>query len=197
MEGSDPSLSNITWVFHVTPGNADDPEWNHMSAYYPDDTEEDPDDVVDWIGVSIYGAQDEREVGCESFSKQLQDALNSRGRGLIALSNRGKRRNRPIFILEMGTAWNYKGEDDECRAEKWTREAFQTLINLAGAPEQQIWGFSWWNEKFDGDKSGKVEMRAQESDGLRNVLREYLANPEIYNAPAMNPIPSPKEPCRD
>jgi hypothetical protein len=200
MEGSDPSRSNITWVFHVTPGSPSDPEWNHMSAYYPDGTKEDEEDVVDWLGVSIYGAQDEREEGCEPFSKQLQDALEGRegrGPGLISLSSLGKRKNRPIFILEMGTAWNYKGEDHECRAEKWTREAFQTLINLAGAPEQQVWGFSWWNEKFDGDKGGKVEMRAQESNGLRGVLREYLARSEIYNAPVITPLPSPKEPCRD
>ena len=197
VEGSDPSRSNITWVFHVTPGSTSDPEWNHMSAYYPDGTDEDKEDVVDWLGLSIYGAQDEREQGCEPFSKQLQDALESRGRGLVTLSNRGKRKNRPIFILEMGTAWNYKGRENECRAETWTREAFATLINLAGAREQQVWRFSWWNEKFDGYKQGKVEMRAQESGGLSRVLKEYLAKPEIYNAPPMNPIPSPKEPCRN
>jgi hypothetical protein len=197
VEGSNPSRSNITWVFHVTPGNENDLEWNHMSAYYPDGTDEDKEDVVDWLGVSIYGAQDEQEEGCAPFGEQLHDALESGGRGLVALSNLGKRKKRPIFILEMGTAWNYKGEDEQCKPEKWTREAFDELINRAGAEEQQVWGFSWWNEKFDGDKEGKVEMRAQESGGLRRVLREYFARPAIFNAPAMNPLLSPKEPCRD
>ncbi|MFA5404258.1 MAG: glycosyl hydrolase, partial [Ignavibacteria bacterium] len=42
---------NITFVFHVNYDSSPQENWNTMSAYYPGD------EYIDWIGMSIYGAQ--------------------------------------------------------------------------------------------------------------------------------------------
>lgn len=42
---------NITWFFHANNDSVPNEPWNAIEEYYPGD------DVVDWIGVSIYGAQ--------------------------------------------------------------------------------------------------------------------------------------------
>ena len=186
ISGSDTGASNIIWVFHVVPEETDGPpNWNRIAQYYPDGTDEDPRDVIDWLGVSIYGAQSVRETDCESFAIQLQRALiGADGDGLLALANRSGR-HKPILVLEMGTTWNYKGKAEQCRPEFWTRAAFETLLSKARESKQQIWGFSWWNERFPGDdlKRNPVEMRAQKNSRLAKSLNFFTSLPAAANAP--------------
>ena len=135
--------------------------------------------------MSIYGAQSQRETDCEPFAIQLERALNGAGgEGLLALANRSAR-HKPIFVLEMGTTWNYKGDAEQCRPETWTRGAFETLLSKARESTQQIWGFSWWNERFPGDDEHghRVEMRAQKNRQLANALNAYMSLPIVANAP--------------
>ena len=193
ISGVDPSTSNINWVFHVVPEEGDEPSgWNRIAQYYPDGTDEDPKDVVDWLGVSIYGAQSQRETDCEPFSTQLERALNgAAGEGLLALANRSGR-HKPILILEMGTTWNYKGNAELCRPHVWTKGAFETLLRAARENPQRLWGFSWWNERFPGDdkKRNSVEMRAQKNSELARTLNSYISNPAVANAPG-SVLPKP------
>lgn len=176
VSGGSPEKSNIVWVFHVTAANDPDTtepqyanDWNKMADYYPDGRpEEGESDVVDWLGVSIYGVDNLDTGDCATFSSQLKTALGDiKGRGsdekLLALANRGGKR-KPIFILEFGTALNYnvKKPKSQCVPQTWIDEAFEEMF--AKANEGAISGFSWWNERYQGEGLGKkwLELRFDE-----------------------------------
>jgi len=167
-----PENSNIAWVFHVTAESDPDTsersgraDWNKMADYYPDDRpgESEPD-VVDWLGVSIYGVDNLDKGDCVSFASQLETALGRvDGRGsnekLLALAHRGGK-DKPILILEFGTALNYtvKKPMAQCVPQTWIDDAFTNIF--AKFDEGIISGFSWWNERYKGEGSGKpLELR--------------------------------------
>jgi hypothetical protein len=168
--GPEPEKSNLTWVFHVTAEGDPVPsesgnEWNRMADYYPDGTKEDPVDVVDWLGVSVYGADNLQTGECETFAEQLEKAMGSKdGKGederLLALTNRSRERRKPVFILEFGTALNYDQAGTkiaQCAPETWIGQAFVEIFRRAAKGE--IAGFSWWNERFEGGGHKMLEMR--------------------------------------
>ncbi len=77
------NANNITWFFHVDAYSEPDAEWNTPKDYYPGDK------YIDWIGVSIYGPQEENE-DYQEFSEILNDIYPK----LIKISDK------PIAILE-------------------------------------------------------------------------------------------------
>lgn len=195
--GPEPEKSNIVWVFHVTASDDPDPsvagnEWNRMADYYPDGTAEDPVDVVDWLGVSVYGADNLDTGACGTFSEQLKGALgDGEGKGegerLLALSRRTTGRQKPIFVLEFGTALNYHKSRirlKHCEPDAWIGEAFKEIFTRSARGE--IAGFSWWNERFEGEGPSRrtLEMRL---DHLRErgINREAIL--KAYNSQLNNP----------
>ena len=74
---------NITWFFHVDAYSEPNVAWNEIEKYYPGD------EYIDWLGVSIYGPQEDNEE-FQEFSEILTDVYPN----LIALSDK------PIAILE-------------------------------------------------------------------------------------------------
>jgi hypothetical protein len=47
--------TNVTWYFHPNCESFPNEPWNSIDAYYPGD------DYIDWIGISVYGAQSASE----------------------------------------------------------------------------------------------------------------------------------------
>lgn len=194
VSGGRPELSNITWVFHVTAGDDPDEDWNRMADYFPDGTKDDPDNVVDWLGVSVYGVDNLDTGACEPFAKQLGDALGEPGgqgdeARLRALARRGGR-DRPIFVLELGTAANYQpadGRANPCHPRTWTERAFMEMLRRAG--EGELAGFSWWSERFPGQSEALIEMRVGEFKNLPGggellqVYRDGLRDARVAHAP--------------
>ncbi len=74
---------NITWFFHVDASGEPEAGWNKIENYYPGD------DYIDWIGVSVYGPQ-ENEDEYREFSEILGDIYPE----LCALGDK------PLAILE-------------------------------------------------------------------------------------------------
>jgi len=80
---------NVTWFFHVDAAGSpasQNAAWNDVKYYYPGD------DYVDWIGVSIYGAQTPNE-DCIQFEQSLKGVYDS----LTKMSGK------PIAVLEWAT----------------------------------------------------------------------------------------------
>ncbi len=75
--------NNITWFFHVNAYSQPQTTWNKISYYYPGD------DYIDWIGVSVYGPQENNEE-YQEFSEIMDDIYPQ----LIDLSDK------PIAVLE-------------------------------------------------------------------------------------------------
>lgn len=75
---------NITWFFHIDAYSEPDREWNKIADYYPGN------DYIDWLGVSVYGAQEPGDE-FQEFTEIMNDVYPE----LTRLSNK------PIAILEM------------------------------------------------------------------------------------------------
>ena len=146
--------SNITWVFHVNNDDIPNKTWNRFEKYYPGD------DYIDWIGVSVYGAQTPTDKKWLLFS-DIMDEVYPR---LEALSS-----SKPIVVLEFGVpSGNPMGNQAE-----WAEDA---LTNLTSLRWSRIIGFSWWNEAWqnDADPDHDTNMRVQDNPDLADVFQRLV-----------------------
>ncbi len=150
--------SNITWVFHANNEDWPDTAWNRLENYYPGD------DVVDWIGVSVYGALTPMDTEWPRF----RDSMEAVYPRLAALST-----DKPIAVLEFGAAAHNSLGDQA----QWARDA---LTDLTGGRWPRVIGFSWWNETWQNDENPEHDttMRVQDNPGLAQVFKELVGAKE-------------------
>jgi hypothetical protein len=147
---------NLTWVWHVDAYDDPEAEWNRLENYYPGH------DVVDWIGVSVYGAQEPAENNTQTFA----DGMNSVMPRLARLAP-----DKPVVVTEFAvTAGNPR-----VNAVQWAEAALSGILSNQWP---QLRGFAWWNEAFD-----RTEMRVQVIPGLKEVFRQKLASPQVLDRP--------------
>lgn len=146
--------SNITWVFHVNHDDQPNEAWNRFEEYYPGD------EWIDWLGVSIYGAQKPSDRYWEEFPP-LMDKVYPRLRALAP--------SKPIALLEFGvTSGNPLGDQAA-----WGDEA---LSAIAGNRWPRLIGFSWWNETWENDDTpaNDTNMRIQDNPALTASFRRWV-----------------------
>lgn len=148
--------SNLAWVFHVNDSDSPAAGWNRFENYYPGD------DVVDWLGVSVYGYQtpQEKKDAVGSFREAL-DAAYAR---LTAMAP-----SKPVLLLEFGcTAGNANADPG-----LWAREA---LGDVLGRRWPKLAGFCWWNEHWENDNNHQHDttMRLQDIPSLAKVFGDVL-----------------------
>ncbi len=147
---------NLTWVWHVDAYDDPEAEWNRLENYYPGH------DVVDWIGVSVYGAQEPAENNTQTFA----DGMNSVMPRLARLAP-----DKLVVVAEFAvTAGNPR-----VNAVQWAEAALSGILSNQWP---QLRGFAWWNEAFD-----TTEMRVQVIPGLKEVFRQKLASPQVLDRP--------------
>lgn len=161
---------NITWVFHANDSDDPDANWNKIESYYPGD------DNIDWLGMSVYGAQvPSHAEECAPFPQRMKEIygrLNS-----IAPA-------KPIFLLEFGATAGHPdaGVNDLCKPDAWANSALDNILN--GEDYPQLRGFSWWNERWQNDGRLWTDMRLQATPALSNVFRKHLiGNSKIIDRP--------------
>ena len=152
-EGAD----NIVWALHLNGENwpGDEPG-NNAGAYYPGD------DVVDWIGFSIYQNYGNSDPKC----RDLNALLKAREAELGAAATK-----KPLFLFELGTSVL----STQCHPGDWTR---QTLTDLLGGRWPELLGFSWWDETQSG---GSSAMGVPDNPGLRVPFHDVLNGPLAPN----------------
>jgi Glycosyl hydrolase family 26 len=149
----DQGANNITWALHLNGENwPGDTPLNNAGAYYPGD------DVVDWIGFSIYQSQGADLTNC----RDLDALLKAREAELGDVATR-----KPLFLFELGTNLVATA----CNPLEWTRE---TLEDLLGGRWPELHGFSWWSETFT---DGSSIMNVQDTPELRAVFHDVLNGP--------------------
>jgi hypothetical protein len=150
--------TNITWVFHVDA--QDDPEvaWNALEKYYPGD------DVVDWLGISAYGAQSPQEKSWSGFI-ELMDGVVPR---LVKLAP-----TKPVFVLEFGHTAGVSETPGH-----WADAALSALL---GNRWPAVRGFSWWNETWqnDANPAHDSEMRVQAIPNLSSAFTTRLKTSSV------------------
>jgi len=149
----DQGANNITWAFHLNGENwPSDTPLNNAGAYYPGD------DVVDWIGFSIYQTQGPDQTKC----RDLDALLKAREAELGDVASR-----KPLFLFEFGT----NVVATACKPVEWTRK---TLEDLLGGRWPELRGFSWWSETFT---DGSSVMSVPDTPELREAFHDVLNGP--------------------
>lgn len=122
---------NITWVFHINCADDPDVAWNRLEKYYPGD------DVIDWIGISAYGAQEPTETDAQTFRAAI-DAVYPRVTALAP--------SKPVIVAEFGCTTG----NSTVAADQWAQAALRDLLSHRWP---KIIGFSWWNEQWKNDNN--------------------------------------------
>ncbi len=146
-------VNNVTWFFHVDIYSNPDEEWNIAKLYYPGD------DYIDWIGVSIYGAQNSSEDYWDSFSNILEERANT----IRDISS-----TKPIALLEFGvTDNNPLGDKSE-----WLKDAFETILSGNYIKFKAI---SYWHETWNED-GAEYSLRIDSSSESLDMFKNYVNN---------------------
>jgi hypothetical protein len=142
-------VDNITWVFHVNYESTPDEKWNSMSAYYPGD------DYIDWIGMSIYGAQ-KSEDDWINVTEIFEDAYKN----LSAIS-----KNKPLGVFEFGVIEHERKYD-------WIKTFFDLLKS---EKYNRIKGVSYWHSRWDNGDGSVTNMRLDSSPDALRVYKEAIS----------------------
>lgn len=155
--------TNITWALHYNGQNfpGDDPR-NVPSAYYPGD------DVVDWVGISVYGSERSNDHRCNSFRSLVDDMLPQL---------RAATATKPLFIFEFGMTTG----NPACAAGPWVQAAFDDLLS----GRWDLRGFSWWQQKFADDPSigGITDYLLQDDPQIAAAFRASVVSPKVLDHP--------------
>lgn len=158
---------NITWALHYYGQNfpGTDPR-NVPKAYYPGD------DVVDWVGISVYGSERPYDHRCPSV-RQLADDMVPQLRAATAV--------KPLFFFELGITDHNPG----CPSGPWLQAG---LADLLGGRWPDVRGFTWWNEHWstDANPADDSAMLVQENPAVASAFRNALTGPQaasIIDAP--------------
>jgi len=147
--------TNITWALHLNGQNwPGEQPLNNAGAYYPGD------DVVDWIGFSIYQNQGGDPTACNDLNALLKAREAELGNAAV---------KKPLFLFELGT--NLLAT--QCQPLQWTQ---QTLQDLLDGRWPELHGFAWWSETSVGSV-----MNVQDTPQLRDVFHEVLNGPLAPN----------------
>jgi hypothetical protein len=145
---------NILWVFHVNYNDWPNEAWNRFENYYPGD------EYIDWLAVSIYGAQQPAGTQWPEFRELMEPAY----RRLEKLSP-----EKPIIVAEFGVSASSIGGSQAL----WAQHALEALI--AGRWPRVI-GFAWWNAAWQNDANplNDTSMRVQDNPALAAVFKKYI-----------------------
>ena len=101
---------NVSFVWHMNWSDGPSDSWNRLENYYPGD------DMVDWIGVSVYGPQrPTQNWNAGSFRAQM-DGFYGRIQALAS--------DRPMIVSEVGAAAN----NPAISAADYARAAFSDVL---------------------------------------------------------------------
>ncbi|MCB0725772.1 MAG: hypothetical protein KDC73_13845 [Ignavibacteriae bacterium] len=155
--------NNVTWFFHVNDYPAPSREGNSLKAYYPGD------DYIDWIGVSIYGAQEPGEQYVQ-FSDVLDDVIAE----LSDLSP-----NKPLAILEFG-AVDEPGTNNQS---EWVRNA---LNYITSDKYPRIKAISYWHSKWSNDNGSVSDMRLDASSETLQIYTDIVSSDFFITKPSFS-----------
>ncbi len=165
---------NITWAFHANAVDAPGGTSDRLEEYYPGDN------WIDWIALSVYGAQTPMDGDWPSFDT-LMDSVYPR---LTRLAP-----GKPIVIAEFGvTSGNKRGSQAA-----WADRA---LSGISAQRWPGLIAFSWWNSAWSNDRYAKhdSDMRVQDNPDLCRVFRSRVGqNPlilgSVFTAGGRGPSP--------
>ncbi|MCF6244807.1 MAG: glycoside hydrolase family 26 protein [Sulfurovum sp.] len=149
------NVHHITWFFHADHGTYPNEAWNKPKKYYPGD------DYIDWIGFTIYGAQQVTWAWeGYAFSTQLEMHYSD----IAEISD-----TKPIALLEFGVTDNHPDGNKS----KWLDDAYRTILDN---PYMKISAISPWHENWKNEDGTFSKIRVDSSLEAKETFRKWIAN---------------------
>jgi hypothetical protein len=145
-------VKHITWFFHPDQGSYPNESWNKAKYYYPGD------DYIDWIGFSLYGAQEITE-GWEGLEFSTQ--LAAHYIDIKAISG-----TKPIALLEFGVTDNHPNGNKTT----WFNDAFSTILNN---PYIKFSAISVWHENWENSNGTYSTLRVDSSSEALTTFKKW------------------------
>ncbi len=148
-------VKHITWFFHFNYASFPDSAWNKPHYYYPGD------DYIDWVGTSLYGAQEVTEEwdGLE-FSSQLEIYADD-AQAITAI--------KPMALLEFGVTDHHPDGNKSA----WFNDAFDTILSN---PYITFSAISPWHETWENEDGTFSSIRLDSSAEVLKTFKERIAN---------------------
>lgn len=151
--------NNITWFFHMNGDDNPERPDNQMAQFYPGD------DYIDWIGVSVLGAQQVTD-----YWDLFIDVMD-RAYGEISAVSRTK----PIALVETAVVEDPKLADHKAQ---WFQSAF---AELESGRWPRLKAYSYWDEP--GWLKEVNDLRFNSSAASLAAFREGVADPFFVSVP--------------
>jgi hypothetical protein len=141
---------NITFVYHVNYGSAPEEKWNTMSAYYPGDK------YIDWIGMSIYGAQKSTDDWID-----ISEIFDGPYKELSEIS-----KTKPLAIIEFGVIEHPKKPE-------WIKNFFNTIKS---EKYSRIKAISYWHSIWENEDESISNMRLDSSPESLKAYKDEITD---------------------
>ena len=152
---------NLTWFFHADVSSVPDEGWNRIEAYFPGD------DVVDWVGLSVYGPQGAEEAeSWETFAAILD--------GDDAYHRVAEMTAKPLAVLETAVVEGKPGAKAV-----WIRDLFGAL---SAGRYPRVKAVAWWQERWEAD-DGPHDLRMNSTPEAEQAFRDAVAVPYFVTTP--------------
>jgi hypothetical protein len=152
-------LTNVTWVLHLDTGGTPTTSWNKAKNYYPGD------EYVDWIGLSVFGAQlpTHKWINFEDKFKYFWPQIKELAE------------KKPLIISEFAVI---EDKNDPLRKTEWLKETFDFIESQ----EFPIRAVTYWNSPgwlADGSADFRVTSSPTALDFVQKRLKTnyWIINP--------------------
>lgn len=152
-------VKNILWVFHANNYSYPLDDWNTMKQYYPGD------DYVDWLGISAYGKQFNRDPWVSA-----EDCFIYAYNDLCELNP-----TKPVMFAEWGIGEFPQAGDKG----KWIRDAFQVMKTRLPRLKAAV----FWNERWENEDGSFSNLRATSSPGAVEAYKKGVSVPFWIDRP--------------
>lgn len=156
-------VKNVTWIFHVDTAWLPRSSWNQAYYYYPGD------DYIDWIGLSVFGAQLPHHQWTlfgpklESFTEQLNKISTTK----------------PVMITEFGAIEN---KNSKSYKKNFIQQALQSIEDGQFPRVKAInyWHSSGWLS--DGTASFRIDSSPEALEAYRtHMARDFWLTEGVFN----------------
>ncbi|MCC7519804.1 MAG: beta-mannanase [Verrucomicrobiae bacterium] len=154
---------NIQWVYHAQNYSWPVAPWNTITAYYPGD------DVVDWLGLSVYGKQSDKE-GWLTFDTVMRYPYSE----LARLD-----KTKPIMLAEWGVG---EFPRDGSKADFFD-EAFAAMAK----DYPRLRAAVYWHERWENADETWSNLRVNSSPKALAAFRRGMRLPFWVGRPAIVP----------
>lgn len=157
------NVQNVTWVFHVDTAWIPRADWNQAFHYYPGDN------YIDWIGLSVFGAQLPSHEWTLFLSK-----INSFDEQLNKIST-----TKPVLIAEFATIEHRRSSKHK---KQWIHQVFDA-IESGKLP--RIKGISYWHSNGwleDGSASFRIDTSPEAlSSYQESIMSDFWLSEGLFN----------------